>query len=101
MRIVFVLSILAACSLTATSAVAECASTDRIYIDPRLVPPRPGYTREEFAALLASPWVSEALKNQATELMLHRGDPIQMPYGEGYVLINPLNPCVQQYIPGR
>ena len=30
-----------------------------------------------------------------------QGDPIQMPMGNGYVLINPFNPCIQQYIPTR
>jgi hypothetical protein len=52
-------------------------------------------------ALLANPWTPEAVKAQAMQLMLHRRDPIQMQYGAGYVLIDPLNPCVQQYVPVR
>jgi hypothetical protein len=33
-----------------------------------------------------------------TEIYLHQNQPIQMPYGTGIVLIDPVDPCVQQYV---
>jgi hypothetical protein len=34
------------------SSHAQCAATDKIYIDPRLVPKRPTLSREGFGALM-------------------------------------------------
>jgi len=82
------------------SANAQCAPTDKIYIDPRLVPKRPTLSREGFSALMNNRNPNAASVNQyLLQQHLQGGQPIVVPYGTGKVLVHPTNPCIQQYIP--
>src|SRR5262249_49123025 len=82
------------------SAHAQCAPTDKIYIDPRLVPRRPQLSEKEWLALTL-PGSNDNPEDRAltNQLLLNRGQPIVIPYGTGKVLVHPTNPCIQQYIP--
>ena len=80
-------------------AHAQCAPTDKIYIDPRLVPKRPNMTREQFKAIMLSPGSTPEMKAWAQREYTQKYQPIVVPYGTGKVLVDPNNHCVQQYIP--
>jgi hypothetical protein len=101
MKHLFLYAITAVVMLGSGPALAECSPNDKVYIDPRLVPHRPQITREQFVSLLANPYVSDAFKQQAIEAARTQNDPIRMPMDNGYVLISPTNPCIQQFIPER
>jgi|SRR6516164_601249 hypothetical protein len=79
------------------SAHAQCAPTDKIYIDPRLVPKRVSPPR--IGAILANPAIPPEAKSQMLQEYGQRNQPIMVPYGTGQVLVHPTNPCIQQYIP--
>jgi len=81
------------------SAHAQCAPTDKIYIDPRLVPRRPQISREGYAAIILNPNLPDAIKLDAHRKMAEQNQPIEIPHGTGKVLVHPSNPCIQQYIP--
>jgi len=81
------------------SAHAQCAPTDKIYIDPRLVPQRPQISPGQATRLLLPSEADQSLKRQLIEQFRHQNDPIVIPYGTGKVLVHPTNPCIQQYIP--
>jgi hypothetical protein len=83
------------------SAHAQCAPTDKIYIDPRLVPQRPSISREQMLAFSLNPRISSADRMRMWEMYQSQfsGQPIVVPYGTGTVLVHPTNPCIQQYIP--
>jgi len=88
------------CSVFADgSANAQCAPTDKIYIDPRLVPKRPNMTPEQFKAIMLSPGSTPEMKKFALQQYQQQGQPIVVPYDKGKVLVHPTNPCIQQYIP--
>jgi len=81
------------------TAHAQCAPTDKIYIDPRLVPRRPKISLEEFMAIRLSHSISPEVKNMILQQVMQQNQPIVVPYGTGKVLVHPDNPCIQQYIP--
>jgi hypothetical protein len=81
------------------SANAQCAPTDKIYIDPRLVPKPPNISREAMMAILLGHNLSPEAKAQMLQQYQQQGQPIVVPYGTGKVLVHPINPCIQQYIP--
>jgi hypothetical protein len=97
MRQIISCVMLVACSMA--SAHAQCAPTDKIYIDPRLVPQRPQISQEQAVRLMLPSKVDQTLKRQLIEQYRHQNDPIVIPYGTGKVLVHPTNPCIQQYIP--
>jgi hypothetical protein len=80
------------------SAHAQCAPTDKIYIDPRLVPQRQKMAGEVLARVLGNTQVDPATKQMLYRQYLQQDQPIEMPFREGKVLIHPHNPCIQQYI---
>jgi hypothetical protein len=82
-----------------SAAHAQCATTDKIYIDPRLVPKPLDISKEKMNHILASPYTERAIKEQMWSEYVRKGQPIVVPYGTGKVLVNPTNPCIQQYIP--
>jgi hypothetical protein len=82
-------------------AFAQCTPNDTIYIDPRLVPHRPHFTPEGLTQLFASGYISAAQKQELFQQALTQNDPIKMPMSNGYVLISPTNPCIQQFVPAR
>jgi hypothetical protein len=82
-------------------ALAQCGPSDHVYIDPRLVIQRPHYTREQVTASMNIEALSAEAKAKILSQYREQDQPIQMPMGNGYVLISPLNPCVQQFIPLR
>jgi hypothetical protein len=92
-----ILAVLLAMSTDIQRVRAQCAPNDKIYIDPRLVPQRPRISREEFINALGD-WVTPEEQRRFDEAYYSQNLPIQMPYGNGYVLIHPTNPCIQQYI---
>ena len=83
--------------LMCADAHAQCAPTDKIYIDPRLVPQQRQLTLQQFQAMMNGR--DPEIRHQAIEMLKQRGQPIVMPYGTGKVLVSPDNPCIQQYIP--
>ena len=80
------------------SAHAQCAPTDKIYIDPRLVPKRPVLSPQGFNAVANAPRRGP-LDDYLLQQTIQRNQPIVIPYGTGKVLVHPTNPCIQQYIP--
>jgi hypothetical protein len=80
------------------SAHAQCAPTDKIYIDPRLVPKRPNISPDAYGTLMLLE-KSPEVKAQLFQQYMQRNQPIVVPYGTGKVLVHPTNPCIQQYIP--
>jgi hypothetical protein len=82
-------------------ALAQCAAKDHVYIDPSLVPHRPQISQDQMRGIMSDPRIPWEQKMQFQSLYLSQGQPVQMPMGNGYVLISPLNPCVQQFIPSR
>jgi hypothetical protein len=81
------------------SAHAQCAPSDKIYIDPRLVPKRPNISPEQFKAIILSPGSTPEMKAWTQREYTQKYQPIVVPYGTGKVLVHPTNPCIQQYIP--
>jgi hypothetical protein len=87
-------------------ASAQCRPADKIYIDPKVVPSRQDMTPElqrNISVWMANPWVPEwqkkAFMNDLAAQKSLTIEPIVVPYKGGRVLINPQNPCIQQYIP--
>jgi hypothetical protein len=76
-------------------ARAQCAPNDKIYIDPRLVPQRPRVSREQF---INGGLPHDEERRRLDEAYYSQNLPVQMPYGNRYVLISPTDPCIQQYI---
>jgi hypothetical protein len=81
------------------SAHAQCDPTDKIYIDPRLVPRPHSPSPEGCGALMLPNNMNPAISQQLLQQCMQRGQPIVVPYGTGKVLVHPTNPCIQQYIP--
>jgi hypothetical protein len=85
------------------AAAAQCGLNDHVYIDPRLVIHRPHYTSDQMQAIMSSS--EDVLSPEAKAKILseyrQQDQPIKMPWGNGYVLISSLNPCIQQFIPVR
>jgi hypothetical protein len=80
---------------------AQCGPSDHVYIDPRLVIQRPHYTAEQVNNSLVSSGLSAEAKAKILSQYQEQDQPIQMPLGNGYVLISSLNHCVQQFVPLR
>jgi hypothetical protein len=76
----------------------QCPPGSNIVIDPRLMPKRTHISSDQLAAVLNSP-VSQEIKNQYWRMYMEQNQPIQMPFRNGYVLIDPNNLCHQQFIP--
>jgi len=85
--------------LMIADAHAQCAPTDKIYIDPRLVPRRPQISEEAWKHIGLSDTISPEQKAMFYRLLMQQNDPIEIPHGTGKVLVHPTNPCIQQYIP--
>jgi len=79
--------------------VPEPAMTGQIYVDPKLVQRVPQHTEEQVRGLLANPWASEEVKSQVLQQYYQQNQPIVVPYAGGKVVIDPLNPTRQQFIP--
>jgi hypothetical protein len=82
-----------------SAAQAQCAATDKIYIDPRLVPRPYAPSPEGCRRLMLPNDMNPAITDQLLRQCLQQGQPIVVPYGTGKVLVSPTNPCIQQYIP--
>jgi hypothetical protein len=81
------------------SAHAQCAPTDKIYIDPRLVPQRHPISPEAARSLMRPNNMNPAISQQLLQEYMQKDQPIVVPFGTGKVLVHPTNPCIQQYIP--
>jgi hypothetical protein len=83
------------------SAHAQCAATDKIYIDPRLVPKPLRCLREDLMGMMVSrntpPETKHFFLKQCAQQA--QNQPIRIPLGSGVVLVSRTNPCIQQYIP--
>jgi hypothetical protein len=79
-------------------ANAQCAAGDKIYIDPRLVPQRQMVSRQQYYDIMTNPYTDPAMKSYIANSFLNQFQPIQIPYGNGMVLVSPNDPCIQQYI---
>jgi hypothetical protein len=92
---------IAQCLSFSEVALAQCGSNDPIYIDPKLVIQRPHYTQEQMIGVMNHPVLSAEAKAKIFSQYREQDQPIQMPFGNGYVLISSVNPCIQQFIPLR
>ena len=66
------------------SANAQCADTDKIYIDPRLVPKRPVLDRGGFAACMNNRNPNDTMCQYLLEQTMQRNQPIVVPSGVWY-----------------
>jgi hypothetical protein len=98
-QIIYCVMLVAIWLCSMASAHAQCAPTDKIYIDPRLVPKRPNISRDDMVNTLASRPLNEELKQRLYEQYKQQDQPIVVPFGAGKVLVHPTNPCIQQKIP--
>lgn len=80
------------------AAIARCAPSDKILIDPNLVPRRPQISQEAYDRIMSSTSLGRDQKEFATQLYLQQSQPIEIPFGNGIVLVNPKNPCIQRYL---
>lgn len=69
------------------------------YYDPRLIKPPPQYSADQVRAIMASPELSLETKSTAMQAYRQQGQPIELPYPGGHVVIDPRNPTRQQFIP--
>src|SRR5262249_16939558 len=77
------------------SAHAQCAASDKIYIDPRLVPRRPQISRETLETILSNPYSTYGMPDLNAQILQQyqqQGQPIVIPYGTGKVLVHPTKP---------
>jgi hypothetical protein len=81
----------------APEAQAQCAPDAKVFIDPRLVPMRPHISYQQMHDILANPWQPQPTKDKFLQLYMEQNQPIQVPFRNGIVLVNPTNPCIQQY----
>jgi len=81
------------------SAYAQCGASDKIYIEPSLVPRQPHISRGAMMAIMLDPKFDSNARMRMCMLYQQQGQPIVVPYGTGKVLVHPTNPCIQQYIP--
>jgi hypothetical protein len=98
---VFLLAFAQCLSFAEVAMAAQCGPNDRVYIDPRLVIHRPHYTSDQMAAIMSGPTLSDEARAKIFSQYREQDQPIQMPWGNGYVLISSQNPCIQQFIPTR
>jgi hypothetical protein len=98
-QIIYCLILIATWICSMASAHAQCAATDKIYIDPRLVPKPLDIPQDRMDRILASPNIDPAIKSQMWSEYAQKGQPIVVPFGTGKVLVDPTNHCIQQYIP--
>jgi hypothetical protein len=94
------LKIILGCNSAATSSppIMSSSCNEKVYIDPRLAPQRLRIDRESVIVLMANPFAPEWEKRKMYEDYVNQNQPITMPYSGGTVLIDPHNPCVQQYV---
>jgi len=86
--------------LMIADAHAQCAPTDKIHIDPRLVPQQRHISREQMLGILMDRRFNSETRGELLQQYHQQGtQPIVIPYGTGKVLVSPANPCIQQYIP--
>ena len=74
---------------------AQCAASDKIYIDPRLVPRRPQISRETLENILSNPYSTYGMPDLNAQILQQyqqQGQPIVIPYGTGKVLVHPTKP---------
>lgn len=79
------------------SARGQCPADAQIFIDPRLVPRRTPVSREQFDRTMAFNHDPEVRK-RVMEDYYAQGQPIAVPFQGGTVMIDPHNPCIQQYV---
>lgn len=96
---VLLLAVAQCVSFSGLALAALCGPSDHVYIDPRLVIQRPHYTQEQMKATMNSEALSGEAKAKILSQYREQDQPIQMPWGNGYVLISSLNPCIQQFVP--
>ena len=82
-----------------TPQMLNAPPTDKIYIDPRLVPKPLPFSRENLLGIMLDRNLSPEAKNFFLEQAYKNTQPIVVPFGTGKVLVHPTNPCIQQYIP--
>jgi hypothetical protein len=86
--------VLAIMSAVGAAHAQQCEPTDKIYIDPRLVPKPRSMSLEDFQRMMNAPGISPEIKAQVYQQLRQQGQPIVVPYGTGKVLVHPTNPCI-------
>jgi hypothetical protein len=95
------LAVVQCVSFSGFALAEQCAPSDHIYIDPRLVIQRPHYTQEQVTATMFNSALSAEAKAKILSEFREQDQPIKMPMGKGYVLISSTNLCLQQFVPLR
>jgi hypothetical protein len=72
----------------------QCPPGSNIIIDPRLVPSRPQISHEQFRSIMNNPWTADWQKRRIWEQYYGQGQPIQIPFQGGVVLVSPNVLCV-------
>jgi hypothetical protein len=103
-QIIYCVMLVAIWLCSMASAHAQCADTDKIYIDPRLVPKPINCSPQRLEAIMLGMASNPRLSEMGQGIILQcrrqaQNQPIRIPYGSGVVLVSPTNPCIQQYIP--
>ena len=73
-------------------------SGGKIYVDPSLAPRVPRISQEQMQTIMFSN-MPQSTKDQYMQMYLQQGQPVSVPYPGGKVLIDPMNPTRQQFIP--
>ena len=71
----------------------------QIYVDPKLAPRVPQISQDQIRGIMSDPRIPWERKMQYQGMYLQQGQPVPVPYPGGKVLIDPLNPSKQQFVP--
>jgi hypothetical protein len=70
-----------------------------IYVDPHLVQRRPQLSHAQILDIMSNPSLDIVTKQGYQQQYQQQNQPIEVPYPGGHVIIDPLNPTRQQFIP--
>ncbi len=68
-------------------------------INPALAPRVPPISAERMGDILANPYIPDAQKMMYQQMYLQQGQAVGVPYAGGRVLVDPLHPGTQQFVP--
>ena len=80
---------------TAPDPLAGYCPGKTIYIPPWAVPKRPHYTREGYTAIMMDPTLTPEQRSFIMKQMSDQNQPINVPFGNGYVIVAAHDPCDQ------
>jgi hypothetical protein len=102
MQIILIVLLMTVEGISYSAHAQQCAPTEKIYIDPRLVPKPLDCSPTRLRAIqMGEAGQPTAIGQEILSKCIRQAQnqPIRIPYGSGEVLVNPTNPCIQQKIP--